>query len=599
MRNGSRTSAECCALPTVRVKHGEPGGPFPAGGALFPATSLLHLGGRGSGRGQSETRTSSDMNRNMTLRSACFCALLVVASGETVRAQHGTHDGPGVTTDSVPLYDGLGTLARAITTDVAAAQQYFNQGLRLTYGFGHDEAVRSFREAIRRDPACAMCYWGVAWALGPYLNAGRDSARIAEAFVAIAEARRLASAASDVERALIDAMATRYERVPVMDRQARLDSAYATAMRDLVRRFPHDLDIGTLYGEALMVLRPWDHWTRDGRPQPGTEEVLAVLESVLGRDIRHPGACHLYVHAVEASPAPQRAEPCAEFLGDAIPMASHVPHMPSHIWMRIGRYGDGVRANQRAWHADQMAVHGRGVPIYPTHNLHMLLFAASMDGQSAVAWQAAKDLARISAASGFYESLVLARFGRWDDVLDLSAAPDNSFRRGIWRHARGLAHLRKGSTDSAQVQLDSLDAILRSTPDSLRFRGHRQVDLLGIARGILAGEVQAAAGRHDEAVRTLEAVLPLEDSLEYDEPEPWITPVRHVLGAILLEAGRAPESERVHREALVDHRDNGWSLFGLEQALRAQGRTAEADEVRLRFERAWTRSDVWLASSRF
>lgn len=543
------------------------------------------------------------MTRSCRPSALAIASLLVLGTAAAAFAQHGDgNHAAGTNGDTVPLYDGLGTLTRTVTTGVPAAQAYFDQGLRLTYGFGHGEAVRSFREAIRRDPECAMCWWGVAWARGPYLNAGRDSASIVEAYAAIVEARRLAQrrdAASDVERALIDAMAVRYEAVPDMDRQAPLDSAYADAMRDVVRRFPHDLDVATLYGEALMVLRPWDHWTRDGRPQPGTEDVLAILESVLGRDIRHPGACHLYIHAVEASPQPQRAEACAELLGDAIPLASHVPHMPSHIWMRIGRYGDGVRANQRAWHADQMAVHGRGVPIYPTHNLHMLLFAASMDGQSAVAWQAARDLGRISQPSAFYESLVLARFGRWDDVLDLRDAPDNAFRRGIWRHARGLAHLRNGAADSARLQLDSLDALIATTPDSLRFRGHRQTDLLGIARGILAGEVHAASGRYDEAVRVLEAALPLEDSLEYDEPEPWITPVRHVLGAVLLEAGRPADAERVHRAALADHRENGWSLFGLEQALRAQGRSAEADEVLARFERAWARSDTWLTSSRF
>jgi len=542
----------------------------------------------------------------MTTKSRLFyagttLALLLMGAAEAA-AQHDMHGAESREDGAVPLYDGLGTLSRAITTPEPEAQAYFDQGLRLTYGFGHSEAARSFREAIRRDASCAMCYWGVAWARGPYLNAGRDSASIVEAYEAIGEARRLArraDGASEVERALIEAMAVRYEASPDMERQAPLDSAYADAMRDVVRRFPHDLDAATLYGEALMVLRPWDHWTRDGLPQPGTEDVLAILESVLGRDIAHPGACHLYVHAVEASPGPERAEACAELLGDAIPMASHVPHMPSHIWMRIGRYGDAVRANQRAWHADQMAVLGRGVPIYPTHNLQMLLTAGSMDGQSAVAWQAAKDLGRISRASVFYESLVLARFGRWDDVLDLSEAPESAFQRGIWRHARGLAHLRKGAADSARIHLDSIDALIAATPDTLRFRDHRQTDLLGIARGILAGELFAAAGRHDEAVRALEAALPLEDSLKYDEPEPWITPVRHVLGAVLLEAGRPADAERVYRAALADHRENGWSLYGLEGALRRQGRAAEADEVQARFERAWIRSDTWLTSSRF
>lgn len=535
------------------------------------------------------------------IRSSVLAALLCAAGPAAAQHDHG-QAAVAAHGDSVPLFDGLGDQSRSITTRVPEAQRYFDQGLRLTYGFGHDESVKSFREALRRDPSCALCAWGVAWSLGPYINAGRDSAKIVEAYAAIQQARQLAKArdaASDVERALIDAMAVRYEKTPVLERQAGLDSAYADAMRDVVRRFPHDLDAGTLLGEALMVLRPWDHWTRDGRPQPGTEEVLEVLESVLGRDLGHPGACHLYIHAVEASPEPERAEPCAELLGDAIPTASHVPHMPSHIWMRIGRYGDGVRANQKAWHADLMAVRGRGVQIYPTHNLHMLLFAASYDGQSAVAWQAARDLARISEASAFYEALVLARFGRWDDLLDLHEAPDDAFRRGLWRHARGLALLRTGSTDSARAQLAGVDSARAAAGDSLRFRGHLQSDLLGIAHAILGGEIAAAEGRHGEAVRILRAALPLEDELEYDEPEPWILPVRHVLGAVLLEAGDAAGAETAYREELRDHRENGWSLFGLAQALRAQGRMSEAEEVEARFERAWARADAWIIGSRF
>lgn len=528
--------------------------------------------------------------------------LVILAS--PLAAQHTGHEAgaakaPG---DSVPFYDSLGSFSRKISTSSTSAQLYFDQGLRLTYGFGHDESVHSFREALRQDPACAMCAWGVAWALGPYINAGRDSAKVAEAWVAIQQAKQLArprAAVTDVERALIDAMAVRYERVPVEEREARLDSAYADAMRDVVRSFPHDLDAGTLLGEALMVLRPWDHWTRDGRPQPGTEEVLAVLESVLGRNIAHPGACHLYIHAVEASTQPERAESCAELLGSAIPAASHVPHMPSHIWMRIGRYGDGVRANQRAWHADQMAVRGRGVQIYPTHNLHMLLFAASFDGQSAVAWQAAKDLARISDASSHYVPLVLARFGRWQDLLDLSERPEQEFRRGMWLHARGLALLRTGQPDSAGMYLDSLDALIAATPDTLFFRGHPRTDLYAIARGILAAEIAASTSRWDDAVRALEAAIPIEDGLDYDEPEPWIMPVRHVLGAVLLEAGRPADAEAVYRASLLDHRENGWSLIGLEQALRAQARTAEADEVRRRFDTAWARADAWIWASRY
>jgi tetratricopeptide (TPR) repeat protein len=524
--------------------------------------------------------------------------VLGIAFATPAAAQHAEANMSAVPADSVPLYDSLGTQSRAVTTSSVLAQRYFDQGLRLTYGFGHGEAVRSFRAAVALDPECAMCWWGIAWARGPYINAEMDSTGGVEAYDAIQNALRRTRTATAEERALIEAMAVRYVRRPTEANRPGLDSAYASAMRDVVRRFPNDLDAGTLFGESLMALRPWDQWTRDGRPQPGTEEVLAVLESVLARDIRHPGACHLYIHAVEASLAADRAEPCAELLGGAIPGASHIPHMPSHIWMRIGRYGDGVRANQAAWHADQQAALGRGVPIYPTHNLHMLLFAASMDGQSAVAWQAARDLARISAGNAFYVPLVLVRFGRWADILDLESGASSAFQRGVRSFARGIAHVRRSAADSALSQLDRLDDAIAEAGDSAEFRGHRQADLLGIARATLSAELAAADSRWDDAVRELRAALPLEDSLEYDEPEPWIVPVRHVLGAILLDAGRSAEAERVFRDELRDHPENGWSLFGLERSLRAQGRPDEATEVRRRFERAWSRADVWLHSSR-
>jgi tetratricopeptide (TPR) repeat protein len=539
-------------------------------------------------------------------RTALALLLLTAAAGplfaQTGHAGHTPPPAAPAGPDAVRLYDNLGTLSRTITTASPDAQAFFDQGLRLTYGFGHDEAVASFREAARHDPDCAMCHWGVAWALGPYINARMDSTSGVDAFRAIREAQRLArrrGGATDAERALIEAMATRYAAAPTQANRAALDSAYANAMRDVVRRFPDDLDAATLFAEALMVLRPWNQWTREGRPQPGTEEVLATLEGILARDIRHPGACHLYIHAVEASPDPKRAEPCAELLGDAIPGASHIPHMPSHIWMRIGRYGDAVRANQRAWHADQQASLGRAVRIYPTHNLHMLLFAASYDGQSAVAAQAARDLARIAPGNRFYVWLVQARFGRWQEILEDTALPDAAFLRGLWHFARGTAHHWSGAPDSARAQLAALDTVRAELDDSARFRGHRQHDLLGIARGSLAAEIEAGAGRFDQAVRILREAVPLEDDLRYDEPEPWLVPVRQVLGAVLLDAGRPAEAEAAFREELVRHPDNGWSLWGLEQALRGQGRAAEADDVRRRFEQAWVRADVWLRSPRF
>jgi len=328
-------------------------------------------------------------------RLLLFAFLLAVLAVGSARAQ----EAPSPT---VPLYDNLGPHGRVISTSVPMAQRYFDQGMQLTYAFGRGDAVPSFRAAQQHDPDCAMCYWGEAWALGPYINEAMDSTAGVEAYQAIQQAKRLAGTARAHEQALIEAMAARYAPIPTEENRAVLDSAYADALRDVVRRFPHDLDAGAFFGEAVMVLRPWDHWTADGQPQPGTHEALAILESVLARDVKHPGACHLYIHLVEASPDPARAEVCADHLGAAIPGASHIQHMPSHIYMHIGRYGNSVRANQKAWLVDQQAAQGRAVGIYTGHNLHMLLFAGWMDGQSAVALQAAEDLAKISSASAFY-----------------------------------------------------------------------------------------------------------------------------------------------------------------------------------------------------
>jgi hypothetical protein len=535
------------------------------------------------------------------IRSCCTSALGLILLAAPLAAQHGEHASADASSaaEAVRLYDNLGSFTRPITTASPQAQRYFDQGVRLAFGFAHGEAVRSFRESARLDPGCAMCWWGVAWASGPHINdARRDSATLARAFEAAGEARRLRRNATEVERALIDAMATRYARVPTGANRTRLDSAYARAMHDVVRRFPHDLDAGTLYGESLMVLRAWDYWAADGEPQPGTTTMLAALESVLARDIAHPGACHLYVHAVEASRDPGRAVACAELLEDAIPGVSHIAHMPAHVLVHVGRWGDAVRGNQKARMADLEAREGRAVAVYPTHNLHMLLFAASYDGQSAVALQAARDLARESPNSAFFQHKVMARFGRWTELLE-TPEPTAAYPLGIWRFARGLALLRTGQADSARAYRDALATQRDTTPETARFRGHLRRDLLGIAHAILAGEIAAAAGDHDEAVQALRAGVALEDGLIYDEPEPWIVPVRQVLGEVLLDAGRAGEAETAFREELRRHPENGWSLIGLERGLRAQGRAGEAEEVRQRRERAWQRADVRLVGARY
>jgi tetratricopeptide (TPR) repeat protein len=508
----------------------------------------------------------------------------------------------------VPLYEDLGHYGRRVSTESADAQRYFDQGLRLTYGFGLAEARRAFREAARRDSTCAMCWWGLAWALGPYINGpSLDSASGAEAYAAVQRALTLRERAMPVERGLIEAMAARYASPVVAagatsapPTRAHLDSAYADAMRDVARRFPDDRDAGAMFGEALMVLRPWNQWTRTGEPQPGTEEVLRTLEHVLDRDVRHPGACHYYIHATEASPHPERAAVCADLLGRAIPGASHIPHMPSHTYMRMGRYGDAVRANQQARIADQRARMGGAPGTYVAHNAHMLASAGAMDGQSAIALQAAADLGRAAPRVIYYYRAVLVRFGRWQELADAPRpAGRDPLSLGMHAFARGMGQLGSGAPDSARAQLTALDTIITVVPDTLKLGNHPVGALLGIARGILAGELFASERRYEEAVDALRAAVTFGDSLKYDEPEPWPLPPRHVLGGVLLDAGRVADAEAVLRDDLRKHPGNGWALAGLTEALRAQGKPREADAIAAELTRIWARADVPIVGSRW
>ena len=335
----------------------------------------------------------------------------------------------------------LGPLTRSITTTSSKAQKFFNQGVQMMYAFTPLRAARSFRQAQTDDPACAMCFWGEAWAWGPYLNGPMGPDDAPRAYENIQKANTLAADhANEVERALIEAMAVRYSPEHDADTRKALDSAYARAMADVHERFPHDLDVGTLYGESLMLLEP-----RRGRwdiEKPAVQKIHGILESVLAMDITHPGACHLYVHATEPTVKPEKAEGCADHLGAAIPGASHIQHMPSHTYNRIGRWGDAVRGNLAAWHSDLRAEEDIAWAIYPSHNLHMLLFAASMDGQGAIAIQAARDYGKIVPGGTFYEGMTLLRFGRFDEILELEDPPDGAIQRGFWDFARGYAYLR-------------------------------------------------------------------------------------------------------------------------------------------------------------
>src|SRR5688572_9368311 len=386
-------------------------------------------------------------------------ALLLGTS--SVSAQQGT----------VPLYKDLGTHTKVVSTKVPLAQQYFNQGLRLVYGFNHAEAIRSFTRATELDPACAMCWWGIAYAYGPHVNAGMDSASGVKAYEAAQKALSLSRNAPPRERAYVRAVAARYAAVPPANR-ARLDTAYANAMREVARSYPNDLDAAALYAESLMDLRPWNYWTPEGKAYPGTDEIVRQLESVIGRNPEHPGACHYYIHAVEAV-NPELAVPCAERLARLMPGVGHMVHMPAHIYVRVGRYKDAAASNVHAIHMDETVIEGLPQPTvyslaYYPHNIHFLAFVSTMAGKSAQAIEAAKTLKSkvnldVAKSVGMlqemvpYHVLTLTTFGRWDDVLAEPLPPaDLRFPTAMAHYARGVAYAAKGDFASARVELDTV-----------------------------------------------------------------------------------------------------------------------------------------------
>ena len=534
--------------------------------------------------------------RRAIVTATVFSSLTAIATA-TATAQEVEYPA-GFDEEATYYPAALGPLTRSITTTSSKAQKFFNQGVQMMYAFTPLRAARSFRQAQTDDPACAMCFWGEAWAWGPYLNGPMGPDDAPRAYENIQKANTLAADhANEVERALIEAMAVRYSPEHDADTRKALDSAYARAMADVHERFPHDLDVGTLYGESLMLLEP-----RRGRwdiEKPAVQKIHGILESVLAMDITHPGACHLYVHATEPTVKPEKAEGCADHLGAAIPGASHIQHMPSHTYNSIGRWGDAVRGNLAAWHSDLRAEEDIAWAIYPSHNLHMLLFAASMDGQGAIAIQAARDYGKIVPGGTFYEGMTLLRFGRFDEILELEDPPDGAIQRGFWDFARGYAYLRTEEPGRAAVYLERVRRAADKAGDGEVFRGHTAADLLGVVAGILEGETMRHEGDTDGAIKVLEEAITLEDGLRYDEPEPLNFSARHWLGNLLLEVERYAEAETVFEAALEDHPMNGWSLLGLEAALRAQDRESEADEVAHLFKEAWARSDTWITAPVF
>jgi len=500
---------------------------------------------------------------------------------------------------TVPLLTAVtGEFTRTIDTDVPVAQAYFDQGLQMVYAFTLPVAIRSFEEAQRQDPNCAICAWGEAQARGPFLNGRMTESNARPAYEAAQRALSLIDHTDDPrEKALIRAMALRYVPDHDPDTRAALDSTYSLAMSEIYTSYPDDVDVGTLYAESLMLLntRRAEYESDD----PYVQSFHRVLEGVIEQDINHPGACHLYIHATEATSVAWKAEACADHLMTSVPGSSHLNHMPSHTYNVLGRWGKAVRSNAMAWRSDERTAYGEGVSYGATHNLHMLFFAGSMDGQGQVSRAAAEEYARQVTGGQFYQSMVLLRFGEFRRILELTEAPEQPLRRGLWEFSRGYAHLRTGSPDSAAVYLEAVDDKARSLPDDAMERNNLGRDLMSVTGNILRGEILRSEGDLDGAISAFQSASELHDGLAYAEPEALNFHARHWWGAALIEAGRFAEAESVYRHALEEHPDNGWSYFGLAHALRGQGKTTEADEARANFDRVWARADIIISASRF
>ena len=505
-----------------------------------------------------------------------------------------------------PLWDGLGIVSYKVTTSSAEAQAYFDQGLRLAYAFNHGEAQRAFRKAQKLDPACAMCFWGEALVLGPNINLPMQDDAVKPAFAAAQKARALAAAASPREQALIAALAARYADDAKADR-ARFDAAYAAAMAKAAAQFPDDNEIAVLYAESVMDLSPWNYWQPGGRqPNPQSVAIVPTLERVLARDPNHPGAIHFYIHAVEASDRPQRAEPYADRLRGAIPGAGHLVHMPSHIYYRLGRYLDALADNKTAVAVDEKYLADANAPMgvyrlgYYPHNVHFVMASAQMAGDGATVIAAAEklrglipdDVARgiamaqpVKAASYFAH----AQFSTPDAILSLPDPGDGiPYVKAMWLYARGIAHAAQRKFDAAMAEADAITALARTADFTLLdASGIPAQQVMTLARTVIAGRVAQARGDFSAAITQFEQAATLQDALPYTEPPYWYYPVRQTLAAALLQAGRLAEAETQFQRALERAPANGWSYYGLAQVLRARGNGAAAAKAEAELAKTW------------
>lgn len=555
---------------------------------------------------------------------ACIAIALAVALHAAPGAAHPLKPAAGPDAASaqkaapiaVRLLEGMGAYRFAISTTQPLAQRYFDQGLVLAWGFNFAEAARSFLEAARLDPECAICWWGAAYALGPSINHDMDAAQAAAAARHVRRASELAPAATPKERALIETLKARYGAGP----RGTLDAAYAKALREVVRRFPEDADVLTLLADALMVPHGRDYWRKSGAPRPWTGEILALLEKALALAPDHPGANHFYVHMLEDSPTPERARDSARRLQTIAPGVGHLVHMPAHVLLRLGDYAGTVQVNRNAIAADRALLQSAGADPryqagYVVHNHHFLWYAALMAGDSSAASAAAAEVAAYAGSAAgaglaggtrlHFLALPLytqVRFGRWEAILAAPRpTPASAYTDGVWHYARGMAYLRGGQRERAADELRELHRKHRAARrEAAALKSVIPLaTLLAIPAHLLQAELSAARGEHAKARKQARAAVKIESGLDTDEPPAWHMPSRHTLGALLLEAGRPAEAEQTYREDLKINPENGWSLSGLADSLARQDRTAEAVDARARLERAWGHADGAPRGSRY
>lgn len=534
---------------------------------------------------------------------------VVAAIGLLAQGMMGCAGSPVGARSEAQLFEGMGTHSRPIRTASPRAQRYFDQGLTWTFAFNHDEAIRSFKEAARLDPASPMPWWGMALCNGPHINnPARHPEQSKAAWDAMQEAKARLDRASSTERDLILALEKRYAWPEPKDPRP-LDEAYAAAMEDVWKAHPNDVDVASLYAEALMDLQPWDLWEKDGRPKANAERVVSVLEGAMRLNPKHPGATHLYIHAVEASKAPQRAIAAADTLRTLVPAAGHLVHMPSHIDVRVGQWAQAATANEKAITVDA-AYRARSPKqgfyrIYMLHNRHFLAFTGMMEGRREVALQAARTmvasvpeefLATNAALADPVMSVVLdvqKRFGMWDDILR-EPEPDTRLpiTRAMWRANRTIALAAKGDVAAARSERDAFErAKAAISPDAMMTINPAE-KTMAIATKLVDAEIDWRVGERSRAIATLREAAVIEDGLTYMEPPDWLQPIRHTLGAFLLEFGQAADAEVVYREDLAHWPENAWSLLGLENALAAQGKSREAELIKPRREKAWARATI-------